>query len=139
MSSQHVPVPSAMRRALAAVEAGLAFAEEERVKVAIVVLDRSYTPLAAVRMDDAYESTFKVALAKAHTALNFRARTDAVRERVKPENQAALRNVERQLCFVGGGHPLVENGRIVGAVGVSGASETQDTECSRLVAERFGT
>ncbi len=112
MSSQHVPVPSAMRRALAAVEAGLAFAGEGRVKVA---------------------------LAKAHTALNFRARTDAVRERVKPENQAALRNVEQQLCFVGGGHPLVENGRIVGAVGVSGASETQDTECSRLVAERFGT
>lgn len=126
-----------MRRALASLEAGLAYAEEQGVKVAIAVVDSTSTPVAAVRMDGSYQSTYTIAVAKAHTALNFRRPTDEMAKRIKPENQASLMSVEPRLIFLGGGRPALLDGVTVGAVGVSGASEAQDTECARLVIERF--
>jgi uncharacterized protein GlcG (DUF336 family) len=57
--------------------------------------------------------------------------------RIKPENRAALSSVEPRLMFVGGGRPAHLGGATVAAVGVSGASEVQDTECARLVVERL--
>jgi uncharacterized protein GlcG (DUF336 family) len=128
---------SMLERALTSVEAGLAYADELGVRVAIVVLDTSFTPVVAVRADGAYESAFKVAVAKAHTALNFRSPTDDLKSRIAPENQAALGRLEPLLLFVGGGRPLRDEEGIIGSVGVSGASEAQDAECASVVAQKF--
>ena len=51
-------------------------------------------------------------------------------ERVKPENKQALQAVEPDLMFVGGGVPIIVDGVIIGAVGVSGGSEDDDHACA---------
>lgn len=114
----------------AAVEAGIAHAREAQVKVSVVVLDRTMTPVSLQRMDGSYPSSVDVARAKAHTALNFGAPTAALAERIVPVNQAALQTVVPQLMFVAGGVPVRADGELVGAVGVSGASADQDRECA---------
>jgi glc operon protein GlcG len=119
-----------LQRAQAAVDAGIAIAREREIRVAVVVLDTTFTLAAAQRLDGAYRSTVAVAQAKAHTALNFGRPTSALTERIKPENRQALQAVEPALMFVGGGVPIVVDGVTIGAVGVSGGSEDDDHECA---------
>jgi uncharacterized protein GlcG (DUF336 family) len=123
-----------LQRAQAAVDAGIAIARERGIRVAVVVLDATFTLAAAQRLDGAYRSTVAVAQAKAHTALNFGRPTSALTERIKPENRQALQAVEPALMFVGGGVPIVVDGVTIGAVGVSGGSEDDDHECATAAA-----
>jgi len=118
-------------------DAALARARELQVRIAVVVLDRAMAVTAVQRMDGAYPSTFEVARAKAHTALNFGAPTSALAERIVPANQAALQGVVPQLMFVPGGVPIRVDGAVVGAVGVSGATAAQDHDCAEAAAARM--
>jgi uncharacterized protein GlcG (DUF336 family) len=117
------------------VDRALAFAADNGIRVCVVVLDATFTPVALARRDGAYASTVAVATAKAHTAMNFGAPTHALKERIVPENQRALSSVEPRLMFVGGGLPIVDGDRVVGAVGVSGGSEDQDVQCAQHALE----
>jgi uncharacterized protein GlcG (DUF336 family) len=117
------------------IDRAVAFAAENGIRVCAVVLDTTFTPVALARRDGAFPSAVAVATAKAHTALNFGAPTHALRERIVPENQRALSSVEPRLMFVGGGVPLVDGGRVVGALGVSGGSEEQDVACAEHALE----
>ena len=125
-----------LRVAQAAVEAALDEARSRGIRVAAVVIDRSFTPAAAQRMDDSFASTFVVAQAKAHTALNFLAPTAAMAARVRPENQASLQRLMPDLLFVGGGLPIRVGEHVVGAVGVSGGSEADDIDCAQAAVEQ---
>lgn len=124
-------------RALASGQAALEWAGGQRIHVGVVVLDERGTVACALTADGAYPSAFEVARAKARTALNFRASTAALRERIRPENQRALAEVVGGLMFVGGGVPLLEGERVIGAVGVSGGTEDQDGECAARAAAGF--
>jgi uncharacterized protein GlcG (DUF336 family) len=125
--------------AVAAVAAGVAHASELGVRVAVIVLDRTTTPVALQRMDGAYLSTVDVAKAKAHTAVNFGAPTSALAGTILPENKAALQAVVPQLMFVAGGVPVRAGGELLGAVGVSGASADQDRACAEAAAVALST
>ncbi len=120
--------------AVAGIEAGVAHACELGVKVAVIVLDHTFTPVSLQRIDGTYPSAVDVARAKAHTALNFGAPTAALAERIVAENRAALQAVVPQLMFVAGGLPIRDGDRLVAAVGVSGASADQDRECAEAAA-----
>lgn len=111
-------------------ERALSFAAEHSLRICVVVIDTSFTPVMLARRDGAYASTVAVATAKAHTAMNFNAPTHVLRQRIIPENQRALSSVEPRLMFVGGGVPVVRDGRTVAALGVSGGSEEQDVQCA---------
>lgn len=112
--------------ALVAARAAVDAAGKRDVRIAVVILDSTFTEVAVLRMDGAFASTVRVARAKAHTALNFGVASSAMAERVAPENKVALSTVEPRLMFVGGGIPLRSGDRVVGALGVSGASEADD-------------
>lgn len=122
--------PTFLSVAQMAVDAGMAEARNAGINVAVVVLDRTFTLSAAQRMDDAYPTTVPVAQAKAHTALNFRRATADLVARIHPDNRRALETLQNSLLFVGGGVPLVANGDLIGAVGVSGGSEDDDIRCA---------
>ncbi len=119
-----------LQQAQAAVDAGVATARQRGIRVSVVVLDATFTLSAAQRLDGAYRSTVAVAQAKAHTALNFGQPTSVMAERIKPENKQALQAVAPELMFVGGGVPIVVDGMTIGAVGVSGGSESDDHACA---------
>jgi uncharacterized protein GlcG (DUF336 family) len=122
-----------------AVSAGLRYAEAEGVKMTVVVIDAGGVVVAAERMDGARTITYEIAIAKANTSREFEGSTADLKERVLPENKIAIGQLSsRPIAFLGGGMPLVIDGRIVGAVGASGGVEAQDVACALEAAEATG-
>ena len=81
--------------------------------------------VACNRMDGALWITPEIARAKANAAAGFRATTRDQEERFAGSRQLFAANVAGldayQFVFGRGAVPIVEDGRVVGAVGVSGA------------------
>jgi glc operon protein GlcG len=103
---------------------GLARAREMGFLVAIAVVDDAGHLVACDRMDGALWVTPEIARAKANAAAGFRASTLDLEERFTTrmlfaDNVATLGDYA--FVFGRGGVPVVEGGRVVGAVGVSGA------------------
>ena len=103
---------------------GIKEAERLGFKVAIAVVDDAGHLVACERMDGALWVTPEIARAKANAAAGFHATTLDLEERFTKrmlfaDNVATLGSYE--FVFGRGGVPVVADGRIVGAVGVSGA------------------
>jgi glc operon protein GlcG len=111
-------------RARESVERGLAKARALGFKVAIAVVDDAGHLVVCDRMDGALWVTPEIARAKANAAAAFQATTLDLEERFA-KRQLFADNVatlgDYHFVFGKGAVPLVEDGRIVGAVGVSGA------------------
>lgn len=113
---------------LAAARRTINFVEEyaacEGKALAIVVLDSGGHPVASARMDGAGFASIEFARRKALTSLVTRAPSRAM--------QAALRNGEieylaiRDALPIAGGLPIESNGRLIGAIGASGAAPDLD-------------
>jgi glc operon protein GlcG len=103
---------------------GIGKARELGFEVAIAVVDEAGHLIACDRMDGALWVTPEIARAKANAAAGFRASTQDLEERFTrrmlfADNVATLGDYA--FVFGKGGVPIVEDGRVVGAVGVSGA------------------
>jgi uncharacterized protein GlcG (DUF336 family) len=106
------------------IERGLKKAQALGFKVAIAVVDDAGHLVACERMDGALWVTPEIARAKANAAAGFRASTLDLEERFSKrmlfaDNVATLGDYA--FVFGRGGVPLVDDGAVVGAVGVSGA------------------
>jgi uncharacterized protein GlcG (DUF336 family) len=102
---------------------GKAKARELGVEAAIVVVDGSGRLAGALRMDNALWITPELAQAKAVTASAFRATTAELDERWKarPMFANSIIGLGPGRFLVGkGAVPIVKNGEVIGAVGVSG-------------------
>lgn len=130
-----MPTESVLVHALRIAQAAVDHAVTNQVRLAAVVLDESFEVVAAMRMDGAYPHAVRLATAKAHAALSFGAATDVLRERITEANAASIACVEPRMMLVGGGVPVELTGGKIIAIGVSGGSERQDTECARAGAE----
>lgn len=113
-----------LTKAVDCIARGIAKARELGFNVAIAVVDEAGHLVACHRMDGALWVTPEIARAKANASAAFRATTLELEERFTTRqlfagNVAALGAY--QFVFGKGGIPVVEDGRIVGAVGVSGA------------------
>jgi len=113
------------KEARAAIERGLAKADELGFKVAVAVVDVAGHLIACDRMDGALWITPEIARAKANAAAAFQATTHDLETRFATARALFAGNVaalgDYKLVFGRGGVPLVAGDRIVGAVGVSGA------------------
>jgi len=103
---------------------GIKEAERLGFKVAVAVVDAAGHLTACERMDGALWVTPEIARAKANAAAGFHATTLDLEERFTrrmlfADNVATLGGYE--FVFGKGGVPVVADGAIVGAVGVSGA------------------
>ena len=113
-----------LEQARACIARGIARARELGFEVAIAVVDDGGHLIACDRMDGALWVTPEIARAKANAAAGFRASTRDLEERFTrrmlfADNVATLG--EYAFVFGKGGVPVVEAGRVTGAVGVSGA------------------
>src|SRR5262245_28583521 len=98
-------------------------AEELGVEAAIVVVDGAGHLAGALRMDNALWVTPEIAQAKAITAAAFRATTAELEERWKarPLFAQSIIGLGPGRFLVGkGAAPILEDGQVIGAVGVSG-------------------
>ena len=110
--------------ARACIARGVREADRLGFKVAIAVVDAAGHLIACDRMDGALWVTPEIARAKANAAAGFHATTLDLEERFTrrmlfADNVATLGGYE--FVFGKGGVPVVADGAIVGAVGVSGA------------------
>jgi uncharacterized protein GlcG (DUF336 family) len=113
-----------LEQARACIARGIARARELGFEVALAVVDEAGHLVACDRMDGALWVTPEIARAKANAAAGFRASTLDLEERFTrrmlfADNVATLGDYA--FVFGKGGVPVVEGGRVIGAVGVSGA------------------
>ena len=115
------------RRVIAAAEKKAA---EIRVPMNIAVVDDGNNLTAFARMDGAWLGSIDIAQNKAYTARAFDMETKVLGSVSQP-NQPLFgihaSNGGRLIIFAGG-IPLVRNGTVIGAIGVSGGSVEQDQE-----------
>ncbi|WP_405591482.1 heme-binding protein [Streptomyces sp. NBC_01190] len=117
-----------LQQATRHVEAGLAKAREMGVSMNIAVVDTGGHLLHFSRMEDAWLGSVDIAIKKARTAAFFKMPSSAIGELSQPGG--SLYNIEVTndgLVSFGGGLPITDpEGRIMGAVGVSGGAVPQD-------------
>ncbi len=120
-------------RARVAVEAALARAARDDLRVSVAVVDAMGRDVLVVRGDGATWFTPEVARCKARTAAAFR-RDSAALAGLRDSYPEVLALAGDQLPFrpttLPGGILLELGGEIVGAVGVSGATPAQDVMCA---------
>jgi glc operon protein GlcG len=98
---------------------------------AIAVVDDGGSLLYLVRIDNTFPAAAAVATDKARTAATFRMPTRNLEDAVKNGRTALVAVTE--MTPLAGGVPIVIDGQVVGAVGVSGAaSATQDEELAKF-------
>ena len=117
----------------------LAAAEAEAMKnnwtMAIVVLDSSGHIVLLERLDNTQYGSIAVAEDKARSALDFK-RPTKVFEDLVAQGGVGLRTLAlRGAAPLEGGIPLVRDGKIVGAIGVSGGSSAQDGQVAKAGAD----
>ena len=113
-----------------AVAVAVAAAGQLDVGIVVFVVDRGGNPLAMLRMDGAPRFSVEVAHKKAWTAASSGSRTDVLRDVINgdPTLLHGLQGGVDMLMAVGGATPILVDGELAGAVGVSGATEEQDQQ-----------
>ena len=105
-------------------------AEEEARRnswnVAIAIVDAHGELVFFVKMDDVQQGSVDIALAKARTSARMRRPTKALEDAVAGGRTAFL--AAEGLLPLEGGVPIVADGRVIGAVGVSGVTSAQDAQ-----------
>lgn len=108
----------------------LAAAEAEAAKqnftVAIAVVDTAGNLVAYVKRDNTQIASVNVSQGKAYTAVGFKRPTKALQDTLAAGGVGLRTLTLEGVVAAEGGVPLVKDGRIVGAIGVSGMSSEQD-------------
>ncbi|MCI8978156.1 heme-binding protein [bacterium 1xD8-48] len=105
-------------------------AREMDMRVVIAVSDASGRPVAVHCMDGAYHGSFDVALNKTYTSTAFQMSTKELSRLCQPgQDLYGLQfSNDGKVMILGGGEPLTVGDTMIGALGVSGGTATQDTE-----------
>ncbi|WP_309629486.1 heme-binding protein [Brevundimonas sp.] len=93
-------------------------------RLAIAIVEPNGELVAFARMDDTQYGSIRVAQRKAWTAARYRLATATMEERTLAGRIVTLANDDS--LPIAGGVPIVVDGHIVGAIGVSGASAAED-------------
>jgi uncharacterized protein GlcG (DUF336 family) len=105
----------------------------------IAVVDAGGNLVAHVRMDEAWIGSIDISIKKAFTARAFDIATKDLATHSQPGGPCFgihVSNDGRVMIFAGG-IPLKRDGKVVGAIGVSGGSGEQDQAVAEAGAEAF--
>jgi len=116
---------------LAKAETAIAAARKEAIKLetlmCIAIVDSGSNLKAFLRMDDAWVGSIDIAMKKAKTACFFTMGSGEIGKLSQPGGPLYGIEVSNQgLITFPGGLPIIENGELIGAIGVSGSSVDND-------------
>jgi len=117
--------PISLQRAQAVVQAAVAEATRKGWPLNIAVVDSGANLVTFVRMDGAQLASIAVAEHKARTAAKFRRPTRAFEDAVQKADSKYVLSLDDVIASRGG-IPLIENGQLLGAIGCSGGTGSQD-------------
>jgi uncharacterized protein GlcG (DUF336 family) len=123
--------PIALETAKKAAGPALAEAAKNNWAIAVAIVDPGGNLVYYEKMDNTQLGSANVALDKARTAAMFKRPTKAFQDGLAAGGEG-LRILRLQgVTPVEGGFPLLQEGKIVGAIGVSGATSAQDSQCAK--------
>lgn len=115
-----------LAQAKAVLAAAEAEAERQNWNMAIAVVDTSGNLVAFIKRDDTQNASVQVAQSKAASAVLYKRPTKAFQDTVAAGGVGLRVLTLDGVVAAEGGVPLVVDGAIVGAIGVSGATSEQD-------------
>ena len=120
------------KRAMAAAELEAA---KNSWQVAITILDSGGNMIMFHRLDNAQLSATTVSEGKARTALEFKRPSKALDDAIAGGGAGMRLLALKNITPIEGGLPVVVDGKIIGAIGVSGALSSQDAQVAKAGAE----
>jgi len=117
--------PITMERAQAAIQAAVAEANKRGWALNITVVDPNGDLVTFARMDGAQLASIAISQHKARTAARYRRPTHAFEDAVQKSGFNYILTLDDVIASRGG-IPLIEGGKIIGAVGCSGGTGSQD-------------
>jgi len=122
--------PISLAQAQAVIQAAVGEAEKRDWKMNVAVADSGGNLVAFQRMDGAMLASIQIAQHKARAAVTFRRPTKVFEDGIQ------LMHLNYLLAFDGviasrGGIPLIDQGDIIGAIGCSGGTDSQDEVVSK--------
>jgi glc operon protein GlcG len=123
-------LPISLEQAQTIIQAAVAEAKKRNWKMNVAVVDSGGNLVAFQRMDGAMLASIQIAEHKARAAATFRRPTKVFEDGIQ------LMHLNYLLAFDGmiasrGGIPLIDQGVIIGAIGSSGGTDSQDEVVSK--------
>jgi glc operon protein GlcG len=110
-------------------------AKKRNATVVIAVVDDGGYPVVIKRLDDTQVASVDVGIGKARTAAIFRRPSKVFEDQVKNGRVAAL--ALTGATPLQGGLPLIHDGKVIGAIGVSGNTPQEDEDIAMAGAKVF--
>lgn len=137
--AQTVPPPygpplgiEAARKVMAAAEAE---AQKNNWAVVIAIIDSGGHVVMMHRYDNVQLSSIEISQGKAKTALMFKRPTKVLDDAISSGGSGLRFLSLKDIVPLEGGLPIIVDGKIVGAIGVSGVLSSQDAQIARVGTE----
>ena len=116
--------PIDLKRADRVIDAALAESQKRAWKEVCAVVDSGGNLVSLKRMDGAQLASIKISIHKAQTSVTFRRETKAFEMSIQGGNYYQL-TLDGMIASRGG-VPLLDRGKLIGAIGCSGGTASQD-------------
>jgi glc operon protein GlcG len=128
-------LPISLENARKAAAPAMAEAAKNNWMVAVAIVDPGGNLVYYEKMDNTQIGSANVAVEKARTAALFKRPTKAFQDALAAGGDALRLLKLPGVVPIEGGIPLLMDGKIVGAIGVSGATSAQDAQCAKAGAD----
>ena len=122
--------PISLQAAKKPAEAALAEAAQNNWTMAVAIVDPSGNLVYYEKMDNTQLASAAIAIDKARSAALYKRPTKAMQDALAAGGAGFLILRLPDAMPVEGGIPLVVDGKIVGAIGVSGSTSEHDNQCA---------
>ncbi|MBB6448252.1 uncharacterized protein GlcG (DUF336 family) [Geomicrobium halophilum] len=121
------------------IEAAEREAQNLGVSMVISILDEGGNLIATHRMDDAWLASIDIAQNKAWTSVALKMPTSNLADATAPQGELYGLNTTNQgkIVVFGGGIPLINDGKVIGAIGVSGSTVDHDVKVAEAAVKKF--
>jgi uncharacterized protein GlcG (DUF336 family) len=114
-------------------------AETRDLSLAAAVVDTAGLVLASQRMDGTALGAMQLAVGKAYTAASWATPSGEFGQSTQPGGDDwGWNTTDPRVVVYAGGIPLLVEGELVGAIGASGGTATEDEECVAAAASALG-
>jgi glc operon protein GlcG len=128
-------MPISLENAKKAAAPAMAEGAKNNWNMAVAIVDPSGNLVYYEKMDNTQLGSANVAIDKARSAALFKRPTKAFQDALAAGGDSVRLLRLQGVVPVEGGIPLVMDGKIVGAIGVSGATSAQDAQCAKAGAD----
>jgi uncharacterized protein GlcG (DUF336 family) len=123
--------PIGLENARKVMNAAEAEAAKNKWSIVVAILDSGGNLVMLHRGDDVQLSSIEIAQGKAKTALMFKRPSKVLDDAIAGGGGGLRFLALKDIVPLEGGLPIVVDGKIVGAIGVSGVLSSQDTQAAR--------